>query len=174
MPRSTPVIFLLLLFAGCHSSNTPMPAPDYAALRSGWASDLQSHNLDSTLARYSPDAVFTNPDGSRADSPAALRTLFSNAFTMYDAHISLTPIKTIQSPTTNVAYESGTYTEDLTLRSDHTTRHIAGDYLTLYRRSPDGHWLILRQSWTDTPNPTPLDPSTATPAPPNAESSTRP
>ena len=50
----------------------------------------------------------------------------------------------------NLAYDSGAYRETLALRASGKQQHSTGSYLTVYRRSKTGAWLIVEQSWTGT------------------------
>jgi ketosteroid isomerase-like protein len=63
--------------------------------------------------------------------------------------MQFTPAST--STSGDLAYESGTYTETTSLTSTKTTINISGSYLTLYRRTPEGRWLILQQAFTAAP-----------------------
>ena len=134
------------------------PAPPAAAaacpfdqLRQTWVADLEARNLDAALALYATDAAFINPDGTHASTPAELRQLYTFIFGAFAAtDVKLSSRATGQSG--NLAFDSGAYSETVTERGSPPAKgihHLSGDYLTLYRRSPEGGWLIIQQVWTE-------------------------
>lgn len=122
-------------------------APDFAALRSLWIADLEGKRLEPALACYAPGAVFTNADGTHV-SGEGLRELYKSVFRNFDASIEMTPRTTTASG--ELAYEAGSYAEEIVDRATHAGQHLSGDYLTVYRRE-SGRWLIVEQVWTLVP-----------------------
>lgn len=131
------------------SAAAQTPAPPFAQLRAAWIADLQSHKLDHSLTLYAPDASFLAPDGTHADGTRRIRALFETVFAAYDAKITLTSRATAAAG--DLAYDSGTFAENITDRSTHAAQTLHGDYLTVYKRSPDGQWRIVQQAWTGAP-----------------------
>ena len=149
-------LIVVISITGCRSG------PDFDALRSGWIADLQAKSLDGSLSRYAEDAAFYSPDGTHVTSAAAIRSLFSQVFNAYDAQITMIPVRIEYSGRSDLAFESGTYAEDLTVRATKAVKHSAGDYLIIYQRAPDGRWLISQQVWTGAPAPSTVPAATQT------------
>jgi ketosteroid isomerase-like protein len=156
-------VAIVALFVVAVASTGCRSGPDFDALRSGWIADLQAKSLDGSLSRYAEDAAFYSPDGTHVTSAAAIRSLFSQVFSAYDAQITMIPVRIEYSGRSDLAFESGTYAEDLTVRATKAVKHSAGDYLIIYQRSPDGSWLISQQVWTGAPAPATVPAATQTP-----------
>lgn len=135
---------LLAAAAQAQSSRAPI-----ARLRQAWVAALEARSLEGSLALYATDATFINPDGTHADTPAQLRTLYASVFAHFTSRIDLTSRRTGQSG--DLAFDSGSFTEVLHESgkpAGQGTHHFSGDYLTLYQRGRDGRWRILQQAWT--------------------------
>ena len=133
--------------ARAQTSHAPIPQ-----LRHAWVVNLETRNLEASLALYATDATFINPDGTHADTPVELRKLYMSVFSQFTSRIDLTSHNTGQSG--DLAFDSGSYTEVLHERSKPAGQgihHFSGDYLTLYHRDHDGQWRILQQVWTEAP-----------------------
>lgn len=122
-----------------------------AALRQQWAADLRDKRLEPSLARYTEDAVFYNPDGSSAAGKAQIRALFDKVMRTWDSALQFHSQATAISGT--IAYDSGDYEETLTPRDGGAPLHPRGSYLMVLRRGADGRWRIERQMWTVQPAP---------------------
>ena len=48
----------------------------------------------------------------------------------------------------DLAYDSGEYRESLTKLSDGTQADVEGNYVMIFKRQPDGAWLIAEQMWS--------------------------
>ena len=48
----------------------------------------------------------------------------------------------------DLAYDSGEYRESLVKLSDQTKAEVQGNYVMVFKRQPDGTWLIAEQMWT--------------------------
>jgi ketosteroid isomerase-like protein len=122
----------------------------FEELRKGWIADLQEHRMEESLARYAPDAAFLNPDGTHAATPKQMRFLFGLVFGAVDAKITMTARTTAASGSGmgSLAYDSGSYVEDLAEKGGGVVHHISGDYMTVYRKEAGGQWLIVQQMWT--------------------------
>jgi peptidoglycan-N-acetylglucosamine deacetylase len=130
------------------SSHLPYPdgAKDaFATLRQQWARNLHDKRVDASVAQYAPDAEFINPDGSRARGTDDLRHLFEIVTAMFDSDLVFDSKEVELSG--DLAYDSGTYQESLTVRATGKAQRASGSYLTVYHRK-DGAWLIAQQVWT--------------------------
>lgn len=135
-----------ILLASALSWAQPARTPDFAGLRNRWVQKLESRDLAGALALYARDATFTNPDGTQVRG-AALENLYKTVFQSFRAKIVMTPRSHAVSGA--LAYEAGSYTEDLTAIASGKLTHLHGDYLTIYRRTDSGSWLIVEQMWTE-------------------------
>ena len=145
-------LLMLLLAFQVPGAAKPTPATDqdpFAALRDQWAKDLKGKFVDDSLAQYAPDADFVSDDG-RTHGVAALRQLFTTVTKTFDSDLSFRSERIEISG--ELAYDSGTYKETLTNRATGKAQPMAGDYLTVYRRTKLGNgnavWLIVEQVWT--------------------------
>lgn len=118
-------------------------------LRDKWARDLHDKQIDASVAAYDLDAEFIQPDGSRVRGTAALRKLFETVTATLDSDIAFDPIRVETSG--DLAYDSGGFRETLTTRATGKRELATGSYLTVYRRAPNGTWLIIEQMWTGSP-----------------------
>lgn len=142
---------ILATVVAAQSSHTPYPdaakANDaFAPLRGQWALNLRDKRIDACVAQYAPDAEFINPDGSRVRGTDALRQLFTTVTATYNSDLTFTSQRIEVSG--DMAYDSGTYRESLTLRASGKAQQATGSYLTTYQRTRDGKWLIAEQVWT--------------------------
>lgn len=123
--------------------------PNFDGLRNKWIHNLESQDIEGSLALSSTDATLTNPDGTHVSGPA-LRDLYKAVFRSFHAKILMSPRAHAFSDT--LAYEAGSYTENLTRIANGEVQQVSGDYLTLYRKTASGGWLIVEQVWTETPH----------------------
>jgi ketosteroid isomerase-like protein len=114
--------------------------------RVAWAHSLRDKNIDASVAAYAPDADFLQPDGSRVRGAAALRKLFESITATYNSDLTFQSLRVESSG--SLAYDSGTYSETLIDRATAKPQISKGSYLTVYRRSASGQWLIIEQVWT--------------------------
>jgi ketosteroid isomerase-like protein len=142
-------LLMLLLAFQVPGAAKPTPATDqdpFAALRDQWAKDLKGKFVDDSLAQYAPDADFVSDDG-RTHGVAALRQLFTTVTKTFDSDLSFRSERIEISG--ELAYDSG---KTLTNRGTGKSQPMAGDYLTVYRRTKlangNAVWLIVEQVWT--------------------------
>jgi ketosteroid isomerase-like protein len=133
--------FLMLILA-LQAAATTDP---FAGLRAEWARDLHAKNIDASVALYEPDADFIS-DAGRSHGTAAIRELYRTITSTLDSDLTFTSKHVEVSG--NLGVDSGSYTETLVTRATGATQHMAGDYVTVYRRDADGQWRILEQVWT--------------------------
>jgi uncharacterized protein (TIGR02246 family) len=119
------------------------------AVRAEWIQDLETHQLEPSLALFTDDAAFLSSDGSRRDGKEAIRGLYQQVFATYQGKITMNPKQV--AVTEYMAYESGLYQETLTTLKTGEKRDTKGSYLTVYLRKPGGKWRIAQQAWTETP-----------------------
>jgi uncharacterized protein (TIGR02246 family) len=126
-----------------------VPSPDFSALRNAWAQTIRAKQLDASVALYAPDGVFVLQNGTRFKGRAAIRSLYIGAMKMYDSNMTFKPLASYTSG--DLAYDSGRWSEILTLRASGKIRKTTGSYMTVYRYE-NGRWLIIEQVWTSPDN----------------------
>jgi uncharacterized protein (TIGR02246 family) len=124
---------------------------EMAKMRVDWPKALYSKQLDQIAMLYAPDAVFISA-GDRFTGRPAIRELCKNAMATNTSNMTLHSIVTGHSG--DLAYDSGDYRETVTTISDGITKNLSGNYLMVFQRQADGHWLILEQVWTEAAAPT--------------------
>ncbi len=110
---------------------------------------MRSKNLEDVLALYTPDAVFTDPEGQTFSTPTAIRKLYIQVFATYDSdlHLNSSSLSINRDNKTGTAVDTGLYTEDLTVRATGVVLHPNGNYRFVWSLQPDGRWLISRMEW---------------------------
>ncbi len=145
------LVFLILALQSSGSASAATATADpFVGLRTQWASDLHAKKIDDSLAQYADDADFMS-DAGRTHGMAALRDLFRTVTATYDSDLTFTSDRVEISG--DLAYDSGTYAETLVTRTTGKSQRMAGNYLTIYRRTTVGAngnavWLIKEQMWT--------------------------
>lgn len=133
--------------AGQANKEASAVADDIAKIRSEWAKDLHSKQLEQMVMLYAPDAVFLPPTGERITGRPAIRDLSKKIMETFTSDISLHSVVTEHSG--NLAYDSGDYSETLVTVSDGAKMEAQGNYLMVFKRQSAGNWLILEQVWTE-------------------------
>jgi ketosteroid isomerase-like protein len=121
----------------------------FTQLHDTWARNLHEKRIDASVAEYAADGEFIQPDGRRVKGTAALKELFEMITKTFDSDLKFTSVRVEVSG--ELAYDSGTYRETLITRATGGRQESAGSYLTIYRRSKGGGWLIEEQVWTGAP-----------------------
>jgi len=166
--RRTIVICLLGAAATCISlpvlsRQRPAPANDPSAISQSWAKSWSAKQLQATLDLYTPDAAFLTADGARITGKPAIRNLFQQGLDSADPQITFHSISSSSSG--DLAYDSGEYDETLTFTgrapalvatdkpvpAAGTKMQFHGNYLIVFRRQPDGRWLIAQHMWSGAP-----------------------
>jgi ketosteroid isomerase-like protein len=122
-----------------------------ARIREAWVQDLRNKQLEAILKFYTPDAVFLLPSGDRITGSAALRTLFQNIMATF--HSDLTLHSQNLETSGDLAYDSGDFQETLTTIATGAKITSKGSYIIIFKRQPNGSWLIVQHVWTGTPPP---------------------
>ena len=146
----------------CAAPSFGRPRPDFApglaaASETGkipaqWAKLLQSKQIDQLAALYTEDAVFLKPSGERITGRPAIRDLCKKIMDSFSSDFTFRSMTSDVSG--NIAYDSGEYKESLVKISDQTKAEVQGNYLMIFKRQPDGTWLIAQQMWTLVTPPT--------------------
>jgi ketosteroid isomerase-like protein len=144
MTRATNLALCAMLAACGGAQKVATGTDELAVLRDGWIRAFNAKQLDAVSATYALDAVFLPITGGRVVSAAAIKNLFERIWHQLTPHIELTSHVVERSG--DLAYDSGEYVENLV--SGGNAVNIAGNYVFVYRRQPDG-WRIVEQVWTE-------------------------
>jgi ketosteroid isomerase-like protein len=114
---------------------------------------MRTKNLDDVLTMYTPDAVFTDPEGHTFQSTEALRALYEQVFATYDADLDLTrvslKVKGDGVSAGSTAVESDDYHENLRTRKTDLLAEHCGNVLSTWIKQDDDRWIMSRQAWTE-------------------------
>ena len=146
MLNSISILIALLVLPGAMAGGGPPGGDVLANLRSAWVESLEKGDIESSVALFTPDAVFLSPDGARFDDRAAIRTLYRSVVATYRSHIGLISKKEECADT--ICVDQGTYSETLTETATGKKSQLTGSYLFVGRRQPDGSWKISEMVWT--------------------------
>jgi uncharacterized protein (TIGR02246 family) len=130
------------------AQQAPAPADAIAKIRDQWTKDLHDKRLDEIVQLYAPDASFLTPNGERVTGRDAIRTLTKQAMASFSSDLTFQSIVFDSSGT--LAYDEGQFRETLTA-SNGAVSHSSGSYLMVFKRQPDGNWLIVEQAWVAAP-----------------------
>ena len=120
-----------------------------AKIRDAWVQDLHTKQLEPILKFYAPDAAFLQPSGERLTGSAALRTLFVTIMAAFNSDLVLHSQNLEASG--DLAYDSGDFQETLTTIATGAKIISKGSYILIFKRQPNGAWLIVQQVFTGTP-----------------------
>jgi peptidoglycan/xylan/chitin deacetylase (PgdA/CDA1 family) len=135
------------------SSHDPAPAGQpgvrdaFAQLRQEWARNLHDKHIDASVAEYTADGDFVQPDGTSVRGTAALKKLFEMVTATYDSDLAFESHNLLIKD--DRATDLGIYRETLVTRATGETARIGGRYMTVYQKQADGSWRIMTQSWTN-------------------------
>jgi len=127
-------------------TEVPEAGKVFAQLRVDWARNLHDKKIEASLAEFTADGEFIQPDGTRVRGTEALRKLYEMITATFDSDLVFDSQRMEVSG--DLAYDSGTFREVLTMRAGGKRLFSTGSYLTVYRRNKDGRWLIAQQVWT--------------------------
>jgi peptidoglycan/xylan/chitin deacetylase (PgdA/CDA1 family) len=138
-----------------YSSSVEKQDAVFAALRAGWSTYLREKKVDASVAAYAPGATFVQPDGTVVRGSDAIHKLYTTVAESFDSRILFFLCKVQE--TSDTATDSGQYRELLTTRANGKRKMISGGYVTEYRRTAAGQWLIQKQTWSVWGSPIALD-----------------
>jgi len=121
-------------------------ADEIVRLRTEWAKDLRAKQLDQIASLYAPDAVYLLPSGARVTGRPAIRDVCKKIMDNFTSEITFQSLASDHSG--DLSYDSCEYRESLVKLSDQTSAEVQGNYVMIFRRQPDGTWLIAEQMWT--------------------------
>ena len=153
----------LATLAGCSKPATPTVDvtketasinAEIAAVNAGAkardATKVVAYDADDLVA-YFPGFA---PVKSKADDLATNTEFFKDPA----ANFSLTVDQTVIGQAGDIAYQSGSYTQDGTNPATHQVEHVTGNWVGAYRKDADGTWKITALAQTPAPSQPPAKP----------------
>lgn len=135
--------------APAKASTDPSTIGTLTKIRESWVQDLRTKQLESILKFYAPDAVFLQPNGDRLTGTAALHSLFQTIMATFNSDLALHSQNLEASG--DLAYDSGDFEETLTNVATGARIASKGSYVIIFKRQPNGSWLIIQHAWTGIP-----------------------
>ena len=140
-------LFATMLLSAASGQKSSSAADAIAQVREEWVKDLHDKQLDRFVMLYTVDAAFLQPNGERIAGRPAIQELTRKVMGIYTSNLVFHSITVEHSG--DLAYDSGDFRETLLKLSDGSTTEGKGNYLMVFRRQPDGKWLIAQQVWTE-------------------------
>lgn len=122
--------------------------PDERAIRevhSTWIEAVNAGDVVRLLALMADDAVLLNPG-----RPPVSRNDFSSGFLAAHQQARINCVSELEDVVVvgEAAYTRAQDALSVTPRTGGETTHLAGHRLTVYRKQPDGRWLLARDAHT--------------------------
>ena len=117
---------------------------------------LNAGDLDAWVACFAADAVQMPPNSTPNVGAESIRAWSGGMLAAFGAEFSLAPDE-VELTGADWAFERGTYTIVLAPKAGGDPIRDVGKYITIYRRQPDGAWVMARDIWNSN-NPPPGSP----------------
>jgi uncharacterized protein (TIGR02246 family) len=114
-------------------------------VHNAWIDAVDAGDLDSLLALMTDDAIFLNP-GHEPFGRDGFRARFLAGHQQFGIHCT-SELKEVVV-VAGVAHAMSSDSVSLTPRDGGEMSHLAGYRLTIYRKQPDGRWLLARDAHT--------------------------
>ena len=136
---------LALLTAGCDGPTEPTFADELAQITAFNERYLQSINEEdiAALSNLTTDGhIMLAPNSEPVVGKAANDAMNGGAFERYDFSETWTPVETVIDG--DLAFQRGTFTTIATPKGEGDRLEIAGSFLRIYQRQPNGEWRMTR------------------------------
>lgn len=109
-----------------------------------WSKAANAKDLEKTVSFYAKEAIVMPPNGERATTPGAIRTLWKDLLT--DATVSWDTTNVEVAASGDIGYSSGSYKVAMT---DPAGKAIndRGKYLVVWKKQADGNWKCVMDIW---------------------------
>jgi uncharacterized protein (TIGR02246 family) len=141
----TVVLTAVLLAGGCTSTGSARSKADEAILAGmgeTYVANMESGDVERYLSLWADDGIQLPPNAPQVYGKSNIRKRVAQVFDNFDASMSINTEEIVVVG--NLGYTRGTYVLDLTPKAGGQPMHVDGKFLTIYRRQPDGSWLISR------------------------------
>ena len=135
------LLFLIALLC-CPAAGAALPAgaaQAIAKINGDWGPAMQRGDADTVAAAYAKDAVFCGADGACITGHDAILSMTRQRFSAHGVPKRATAHSTAMVEDRGYIYEWGT-----AAIMSAAGKTAGGGYLTVWRKQPDGRWLIER------------------------------
>jgi len=122
-------------------------------LRDAHVAALNGGDAEGWAACFAADSVQMPPNFPAKVGSESIRGWSGGMLVAFEAEFSLSPGE-VEPAGPDWMFERGEYTIVLTPKAGGDAIEDAGKYITLYRRQPEGGWLMARDIWNSN-NPLP-------------------
>jgi uncharacterized protein (TIGR02246 family) len=146
--RHVTVAGLLIGLSACSSPTPNTEAEDMASIAEFNRQYLEAINtgdIDTLAALTTEDHMMISSGGTPLSGKQALVDAMTGAFERLSFSESWKPEETVVSG--DLAYQRGTFIVIATPKSGGDASATVGNFLRIYRRQPDGRWLMVRDSF---------------------------
>jgi uncharacterized protein (TIGR02246 family) len=106
---------------------------------------INTGDIDALAALTTEDHMMIASGGEPTRGKQALVDAMTGAFERFNFAESWTPEETVASG--DVAYQRGTFVVNATPKAGGEAVRMTGNFLRIYRRQPDGRWLMTRDNF---------------------------
>jgi ketosteroid isomerase-like protein len=118
---------------------------------------INSNNADCVMAMYDQDAEILQPDGPTVSGLDNIRKWVEDYFSAYHTHWVKIPLKNFVFG--DLGFDEGIDTAVDTPKDGGKAIHWDCKGILVYKRQPNGEWLIFRDIWNNTTPPQQVDPA---------------
>lgn len=149
--RCTTTVALVLALSACMRAAAPAGESQaeveaaIAEFNRQYLAAINTGDIDALAALTTDDHMMISSGGPPMTGKQALVDAMTGAFARFDFDESWTPLETVASG--DVAYQRGTFVVNATPKAGGEAVHMAGNFLRIYRRQPDGRWFMTRDNF---------------------------
>ena len=151
---------IALTAVGCDTDTHDADVKAIQANEVQWNQDWLAKDSNKIMAHYADDSILIVPGGPAVNGKDAIGKSVAGMLTDPALSLKFQAAKTDVAKSGDLAYTQGSYT--LTLTDPQTKQVINdhGNYVTTYRKQPDGSWKAVADIATsDVPPPAPPPPT---------------
>jgi ketosteroid isomerase-like protein len=141
----------LALLAACMRATQDSAAAEAEALAAiaefnrQYLEAINTGDIDALAALTTEDHMMISSGGPPTVGKQALVDAMTGAFARFDFDESWAPEETVAAG--DLAYQRGTFIVNAAPRAGGEPVRMTGNFLRIYRRQPDGRWLMVRDNF---------------------------